>query len=334
MAVATNTGGTLDVPVIDISPFREPGSEGARDAVAAAVDRAARTVGFMQIVGHGVAQATLDAFVAALDAFFARDPAEKGAYRCPPGVNRGYTPPKAESLANSLGLASAADLFEAFNVGVEHTDFPDLDLSPDDYEPNVWPDLPGFRPAVEAWFAAAQGVAHIMVRVFGRALGLGEEYLARFDGHSVDVLRMINYRLPSVDMELEPEQVGMGAHTDYGIVTVLWADGMPGLEILDDAGAWHPVQPAPGALLVNLGDAMARWTNDRWVSTLHRVVNPDEGEVAGSRRQSVIFFHNPNYDAEIRCIPTCVEPGAEPKYEPITSGAHLRRLFTATQNVP
>ena len=90
----------------------------------------------------------------------------------------------------------------------------------------------------------------------------------------------------------------------------------------------------PGAFIVNIGDMMARWTNDRWVSTLHRVVNPPPRRaVAGSRRQSLVFFHNPNYDAEIRCIPTCVEPGAEPKYEPITSGAHLRRLFVATQNV-
>ena len=330
MAVATNTGGPLDVPVIDISPFREPGSEGARDAVAAAVDRAARMVGFMQIVGHGVAQATLDAFVAAFDAFFARDPAEKGAYRCPPGVNRGYTPPKAESLANSLGLASAADLFEAFNVGVEHTDFPDLDLSPDDYEPNVWPDLPGFRPAVEAWFAAAQGVAHSMVRVFGRALGLGEEYLARFDGHSIDVLRMINYRLPSVDMELEPEQVGMGAHTDYGIVTVLWADGMPGLEILDDAGAWHPVQPAPGALLVNLGDAMARWTNDRWVSTMHRVAAPRVDGVLVPRR-SAAFFHDGDVDAVIAPLPTCVDADHPAKYEPVTLGAHVKAKLAGSR---
>jgi isopenicillin N synthase-like dioxygenase len=330
VAVALRTDGTLEVPVIDISPFREAGVEAARDAVAGAVDHAARTVGFMQITGHGIAQPTLDAFIAALDAFFARDLAAKSVYRCPPGVNRGYTPPMAESLANSLGLVSASDLFEAFNIGAQHTDFPDLDLSPDDYEANIWPDLPGFRPAVEVWFTAAQGVARTMVRVFGQALGLGAEYLTRFDGHSVDVLRMINYRLPSADVELEPEQVGMGAHTDYGIVTVLWADAVPGLEILDDTGTWHPVQPAPGALLVNLGDALARWTNDRWISTMHRVAAPRVNGVLVPRR-SAAFFHDGDVDAVIAPLPTCVDADHPAKYEPVTVGAHLKAKLAGSR---
>jgi isopenicillin N synthase-like dioxygenase len=322
MAVARTTNGTLDVPTIDLA--------GEPEAVARAVDHAARTVGFMQVVGHGIPAAVLADFTAATDAFFGRTLAEKSEWRCPPGVNRGYTPPKAESLANSLGLASAADLFEAFNVGTEAARFPDLDLSEADYETNVWPDLPGFRPAVEAWFAEAGRVAREMTRIFGRALGLGEDGLTRFTGHSVDVLRMINYRLPDAGVELEPEQVGMGAHTDYGIVTVLWADAVPGLEILDDAGTWRPVQPAPGALLVNLGDALARWTNDRWISTMHRVAAPRVDGVLVPRR-SAAFFHDGDVDAVIAPLATCVDADHPTLYEPVTVGEHLKAKLAGSR---
>src|ERR1700748_1585106 len=89
----------------------------ARSEIVRQVDEAARTVGFMQITGHGIPVTTLTEFTGATDAFFALDAQAKARYRCPPGINRGYTPPRAESLANSLGLVSAADLFEAVNVG-------------------------------------------------------------------------------------------------------------------------------------------------------------------------------------------------------------------------
>ena len=89
----------------------------------------------------------------------------------------------------------------------------------------------------------------------------------------------------------------MGAHTDYGIVTLLWADPVPGLQILDGDGDWCDVQPAPGALLVNLGDLLARWTNDRWMSTMHRVVPPTDADGRLMRRRSAAFFHDGNADA-------------------------------------
>ena len=121
MSSAALRDGILTVPVIDISSFRMPYADAAaRAEVVRQVDAAARTVGFMQITGHGIPAATLSEFTSATDAFFALDAAAKARYRCPPGINRGYTPPKAEALANSLGLVSAADLFEAINVGTHH----------------------------------------------------------------------------------------------------------------------------------------------------------------------------------------------------------------------
>ena len=325
MATAVVQDGLLTVPVIDISSFRMPYADAdARESVVRKVDEAARTVGFMQITGHGILASTLRGLTAAMDAFFGLDAATKDRYRCPPGINRGYTPPRAERLANSLGIASAADLFEAFNIGATAADYPDQDNLPEDvYAPNVFPaGVPGFEEAVRQWFAAAGAVARTMVKIFGTALGGDPDYFGRLTDHSVDVLRMNNYTLPEPGVRLEEDQLGMGAHTDYGIVTVLWADPVPGLEILGADGGWHPVQPAGGTLLVNLGDALARWTNDEWISTLHRVAPPRVNGVLTPRR-SAAFFHDGNIDALIECLPGCASTGNPPKYEPVTVGEHL-----------
>ena len=325
MSSAALRDGILAVPVIDISSFRMPYADAsARSQVVRQVDEAARTVGFMQITGHGIAASTRLELASAMDAFFALDRETKQKYRCPPGINRGYTPPKAESLANSLGLVSAADLFEALNVGTGTADYPGLDLPEDVYAANVYPsaELPGFEAAVTDWFRAAGAVARTMVRIFGVALGGREDYFADVTDHSIDVLRMNNYRLPDPGALVEPDQLGMGAHTDYGIVTVLWADRVPGLEIHGVDGEWHPVRPAGGALLVNLGDAIARWTNEEWISTLHRVAAPRINGALVPRR-SAAYLHDGNVDALIECLPSCVSAENPARYEPVTVGGHL-----------
>jgi isopenicillin N synthase-like dioxygenase len=295
MSSAQVRGGLLEVPVIDISSFRMPYEDAdAREKVVRAVDHAARTVGFMQVTGHGIQRHTLDALTGAMDAFFALDAKTKSGYRRPAGVNRGYTPPPAEAVANSLGPVSAADLFEAFNVGACAADYPETEnLTEDGYAANEYPaEIPGFEPAVTAWFGAAGTIARTMVKILGAALGGGEDYLTAFTGPGLDVLRMNNYRLPDPGTELLPDQLGMRPHTDCGIVTVLWADAVPGLEIYGADGAWHPVMPAPGALLVNLGDALARWTNDEWISAVHRVSPPRRADGTLVPRRSAAFFHN------------------------------------------
>ncbi|MGI4894297.1 MAG: isopenicillin N synthase family dioxygenase [Janthinobacterium lividum] len=301
------------VPVVDITPYVQGGTEAQRAATAAALDTACRTVGFIQIVGHAIPAGVVDGLTAAVDDFFALPLEAKGAYRS--RANRGYTPPKSESLSLSLGVESATrmnDFFEAFNVGV-----------PEQGE-NLWPvEAAHFRPGVEAWFAEAGRVARVLTRVFADALDLPPTFFDEFTDHSLDVLRMNNYALPAgTDVTLDGDLTGMGEHTDYGIVTVLWADQVRGLQVLDGDGDWHDVVPADGALLVNLGDLMARWTNERWMSTLHRVKPP---VVAGTieRRRSAAFFHDGNRDAVIRAIPSCVAPGAEPLYPPITVGEHI-----------
>jgi isopenicillin N synthase-like dioxygenase len=120
--------------------------------------------------------------------------------------------------------------------------------------------------------------------------------------HSIDAMKMNNYALPEGEIRISGDMTGMGAHTDFGILTILWADQVPGLQVLSADGVWHDVQPADGALLINLGDAMARWTNDRWRSTVHRVDPPIvDGQII--RRRSAAFFFDGNYDAVIEALP-------------------------------
>jgi isopenicillin N synthase-like dioxygenase len=325
MSTAQARDGVLEVPSIDLSLFRD-GTMQQRAQVARQVDQAARTVGFMQVVGHAIPAETEAGLISAMDGFFGLPMLQKKALR--PGstdLNRGYTPPKSERLSLSLGVDSpAADLFEAFNIGMEAEDFPGLRLDELQYAPNLWPLRPeSFEPAVQAWFGQAARVAREITTVMAVALGLEENFFAGYQDHSLDVLRLNNYRVPPAPTQLEPGQVGMGAHTDYGIVTVLWADPILGLQILDSDGVWHDVVPGPGALLVNLGDLLARWTNDRWISTLHRVMPPTDGEGQLVRRRSAAFFHDGNADAVISCLPGCATTDKPALYESVTVSDHL-----------
>jgi len=127
-----------------------------------------------------------------------------------------------------------------------------------------------------------------------------------------------------------PGQLRAGAHTDFGTMTILKPDAAPGgLQVRTPAGEWAPVKAPPGALVVNIGDMMARWTNDRWVSTLHRVVNPPPDAALGSERLSIGFFHQPNYDALVECLPSCRGAGEPPRYPAVRAGDHLHAQFSA-----
>ena len=228
--------------------------------VAAQLDRACREVGFIQIVGHSIPRSATKGLADALDEFFALPLTVKNNYRRPSSENRGYSPPKSESLSMSLGVAAANqmnDFYEAIVVGTEVSDYPGVDLPESSYAANTWPvAAPGFRPAIEEYFRHAQGLARILMCAFTDALGLQPGYFDSMLDHSIDAMKMNNYALPEGEIRISGDMTGMGAHTDFGILTILWADQVPGLQVLSADGVWHDVQPADGALLINLGDAM------------------------------------------------------------------------------
>lgn len=314
------------VPTIDISPWVGPGPDHARAAVVAAVDHACRTVGFMQIVGHGIPNVVVDDLEAGIDEFFALPLEAKKQYVRPAGENRGYTPPKSESLSYSLGVDPVTrmnDFFEAFNVGTSWREYPGTAATAADYAENTWPDAaPSFRSAVEEYYVEARRVAQTLTRIFTAALRVPEDFFDALTDHSIDVLRMNNYALPPGSIELGAELTGMGEHTDFGLVTVLWADQVAGLQVLGLDGSWNDVTPADGALLVNIGDVAARLTNDKWLSTLHRVKPPViDGTI--ERRRSAAFFHDGNADAVVDVLPHFVTRDAPALYEPVTVAQHI-----------
>lgn len=328
-----STANTL-VPVVDIGAWAA-GDAADRRAIAASVDEACRAVGFMQIVGHSIDDATIGGLQRAIDWFFALPDEIKLATIAPsPSINRGYTPPRAERLSYSLGVVTPDDLFEAFNVGASRADFPHLELDPVIYAEDIWPVADGadaFERDVGAWFAAAATVARRMTEIFATALGLPEHHFAAFTDHSIDVLRLNHYRVP--DLATLGDEMGMGAHTDYGIVTVLWADPVPGLEILGNDGTWVSVVPGPGALLINLGDLLARWSNDRWLSTMHRVVPPRDEHGRLIRRRSAAMFHDGNADAVISTLEPCRAADGTSTYDDVTVAEHLAQKLGGSRGL-
>lgn len=330
------------VPVIDIGPYREIGDDDpqrakARAEVARQFDEAARTVGFMQITGHGIPLETWARLGRAIDDFFTLPLDVKKAYRTPPGINRGYSPPKSERLSLSLGVEKAErmnDFFEAFNVGLTAADYPHVELDPVAYAENVWPDgLEHFQGDVQAWLQHADVVARILIRVFEDALGLPSGHFDDMTDHSLNVLRMNNYALPEgARVDLDGDLIGMGEHTDFGIVTLLWADDVKGLQVLGSDGSWNDVSPLPGALLVNLGDVTARLTNEHWKSTLHRVKPPViDGSIR--RRRSAAYFFDGNVDAVIATLPGILEPGEAELYRPVTVGEHIEAKLRGSRGL-
>ena len=311
------------VPTIDLGAWRA----GDRSVVEQ-LDRAASDVGFFQVLGHGIDPTVVAAMQNTTEQFFALPEAVKRQYLPPsPEVNRGYAARGAEGLAYSVGVERPGDLFEAFNIGPDEVDESDPAIAVERHRlfaPNIWPDeVPGLRPALIDYMAAALGVADELLGLAAAALGMPHDFFAAYTKHFTDTLRVNHYETQPGDPDPAPEQLGMGEHTDYGICTVLFADAVPGLQIVGPDGRWHDVMPRPGALLVNLGDLMAQWTNDRWRSTLHRVLPPARHEHEIRHRRSVAFFHDGDHDALVECLPTCVSSERPAKYAPVLAGDHL-----------
>jgi isopenicillin N synthase-like dioxygenase len=326
----------LSVPVIDISPFLEGRAEGKR-AVGQEIDRACRDIGFLVISGHGIATSLLNDVKRTTHEFFDLPLSEKMKVARPaPDVSRGYVEVEGESVGRSRDQeAYSGDLNESFMIGPVDTYDSDYVSRPEagnHFAPNLWPAVPTeLRDVYSTYYRAMSDLAASLMSMFAVALGIDENYFVDKIDKAISRLRVRNYPAPL--FAPKPGQLRAGAHSDYGSLTILSTEDRPGgLQVWNAAEEWVNVPIARDCFIVNIGDLMARWTNDQWVSTLHRVVNPDETNAAESRRQSIVFFHNPNYDAAIECVPTCVPDGAEPKYEITTSGDHLRRLFVATQN--
>lgn len=309
----------MKLPVVDIAALSSS-DLGKRQAVANALHDACRDYGFFYCTGHGVPTALMQTVLRQSRAFFGLSPEQKRKLdKAGSACNRGY-----EAIGNqTLQAGAPPDRKEGFYIGEE--------VAPDDPRHghfnlgrNQWPaDLPGFRPVMMAYYGALTVVGEALIRGLALSLKLPEYEFDAFTHRPLCAVRLLHY--PPGRPQL-PDEMGAGAHTDFGGVTLLLQDDVGGLQIkAKDGGGWIDAPNLDGAYIVNLGDMIARWTNDYYVSTLHRVIN-----CSGRERYSVPFFYSGNPQYQVKCIETCLAPDDSPKYPPITVEQHMKAMYART----
>ena len=324
----------MQVPVIDIAAFRQ-GNAAGRAAVAAQWAQAFETIGFATLVGHGIPEDLLEEIHQLGLDFFDRPLDEK--MRCsfrPEKTGQGYVPMGIESVARTLDNEQApTDICEALTfIGLEYELSSSRQPAAGEFfRPNLWPANALFRARLGEYFSQVYALGQTLMRLSAPALDLPEGYFDAYYDRMASSLRLVHY--PDQAEDPLPGQLRYGAHTDYTGFTILRQDDAPGgLQVRTPQGEWVDVPPLRGALVINAGDLLARWTNDRWKSNVHRVVNPPRSLTGSTRRLSIVLFTGPNPDARIECLPTCRSAERPAKYGPIIAHDHLMEKIRASMS--
>jgi isopenicillin N synthase-like dioxygenase len=318
-----------NVPIVDIGPFLN-GSPEDKVRIAATVDRTNREIGFLVITGHGFDLDLLARWFAVSKDFFEGDPVTKEAALAPAGEQQGYHRLAASGLAAKEGEKAPPDLREYFMIGQTDLTGPVFTTGKacEFHRANRWPaGNEDFKQIGTAYYKAMEELGSTLMRIFAVALGLEENWFEDKIDHHFSILSSIYY--PAQPTPPLPGQLRAGAHTDYGSLTILAPTDAPGgLQVRTLEGEWVDVPYVPGGFIINIGDMMQRWTNERWLSNMHRVVNPPVELFVSKPRQSIAYFLHPNHDATVECIPTCLD-GQEPKHRPILAGQYMKEKETA-----
>lgn len=283
----------MRVPLVDL----------ADRALPAAVDSALRDVGFLLLTGHGIDPALASGARAAARTFFELPAAEKARYAVDAEAYRGWSGPGSQSNAATYGVDTPPDLKETLSVGP-------FAVPDDEYHRAAgrWfaaNRLPADRPAIaeglQGWYDAAAALSWRLLAVFEAALGWPAGTMQSKCERPTSILSVNRYPSHAAGAA-EDGQFRAGPHTDFGTLTVLDRQpGVGGLQVQDDAGDWHDAPFVEGALTINIGDLMAHWTAGRWRSTRHRVL-PPPASAPDEELVSLIFFHEPDHDADINGI--------------------------------
>jgi isopenicillin N synthase-like dioxygenase len=308
MAVKDVDEATKAIPVIDFGPaFR--GEPGGLERVARQVQDASQEVGFFYLAGHGVPPAVVDGAFAASREFHALPLGEKMRLTLNEN-NIGYLPVnQSMQRASTVHKATRPNFNESFFISHDRApDHPDVAAGTPLRGMNQWPDgRRAMRAAMVTYFRTLEAVGERMLPALARALDMPADHFAPFFANEAHVnLRFLHYPPQEVD---DDEQFGQGPHTDNSFITILARTDVPGLAVRLPSGEWLAPPVIPGTFLVNLGNVMRRWSNDRFLSTPHAVLND-----SGTDRYSIAFFYSPNPDAVIECLPTCVGPDDPPRY--------------------
>lgn len=307
------------IPLVDLSKSFS-GSLASRLEVADEIHRAARETGFFYVANHGIAPRLLTEAFAAGNRFFDLPLERKLEIQISPDSPRGY-----DRLGGQmLDKGSPGDLKESFNFA--------NDLPPDhsragdktfDVAPNHWPDdLGGFWETLFAYYHPMCELGLHLMRLVALSLDMPEGFFDSAYRDANPSMRL--HRYPPQPADADFNQLGAGAHTDWGVITLLAQDSNGGLEVENAAGDWLRADPIDGTFVINLGDMIARWTNGLYHSNMHRVMN----NVTGRDRHSIVLFYNPAFQTRVECLPTCLGQTGAAKYAPCTAGEHIdeRRL--------
>ncbi|MDP6345352.1 MAG: 2-oxoglutarate and iron-dependent oxygenase domain-containing protein, partial [Alphaproteobacteria bacterium] len=303
------------LPILDLGGYFA-GDRSALPALAGQLRDALENIGFLMIVNHGVPQALIDRVYAEAARFHALPLADKLKLAMS-RFNTGY-------VALGGGVSHASDLVDAPKPNQNAAFFVKRERLPNDPDVlagkphrglNQWPDdLPGYRDTLLDYFATMEAMAQRLLPIYALALDLPADYFDGYFDPAQITLRLSHYP----PMTAEDGLYGLAPHTDSGFMTLLPANDVPGLSIRPRGGDWQSAPRVPGAFIVNSGNMLRRWSNDRFLSTPHRVVNQSGGD-----RYAIPLFFDPNTERILECLPTCQSEDKPPLYEPITYGDYL-----------
>ncbi|KAL2823904.1 putative oxidoreductase [Aspergillus cavernicola] len=312
-------------PIIDFAPFYGPECT-AKETLVKELRQACQEFGFFQLVNHAIPSGLQDSILRQSKELFGLPSEIKEKYsKDIGGFNRGYERLRAQNFEKR----TKGDLKEGFYLGKNlPLDDPYVVARKFGQGPNKYPeelsDPAEFQNVVEDYHAALTSLAIGILQLLARTLGLEEDTFSNFCQHPVAVLRLLHY--PPQDPDASELERGIGAHTDFGSITILLQDTTGGLQVWNNLSSqWADVTPVPGAYVVNLGNMMMRWTNDRYLSNLHRVINK-----SGKERFSVPFFFSGNPDYPIRCLPGCEDARDGAKYPLVTVGEWMAGRYADT----
>jgi isopenicillin N synthase-like dioxygenase len=302
-------------PIIDVAGLRS-NDKAAIASVVTAFREACTETGFFYISNHGVPDSVVEEALAASKNFFAQPLPFKRAIGF--DNNRGYDGMGRQILDHSIG----GDMKESALFGVELTaDHPLVKARLPNHVVNPWPPLPGFREAIQAYFNSLHKLSLELLNGLALSLELPWDFFEPHFDIPMSSVRLLHY--PSHPDADPSRSMGAAAHTDWGLITLLLQDQTGGLQVKLPGGEWIDATPVPGTFVVNMGDMMARWTNDVYTSTPHRVMNKSTKD-----RYSIAFFCDPGYYTKVECLPGCRTAQRPPRYAPTTCGAHLQEMYT------
>jgi isopenicillin N synthase-like dioxygenase len=313
------------IPLIDVAPLFGSDDVATRQC-AAAIHQASKNVGFFYVANHGISRDLIRATYMAAKYFFAQSDETKRTILIN-DAHRGYVPFAQTTLSptTSLSKSKLADLKESFNFAYPFAaDDPEVRAGKPLIGVNQWPpEEAAWKSVAEDYYAAIFELGQRILEAFAIALGTHRDFFRQRYRRPLVRCRLLHY--PPQPPDASDEQFGCAPHTDYGCITILWQDDVGGLEVMNRAGRWVAAPYIDDAFVVNIGDMLALWSNDLYVSTPHRVTNR-----SGRERYSIPIFYDPDFDTVVECLPNCSTAENPAKYAPIVAGEYITAKYDAS----